>query len=482
MSAAYRLGLVGALINTLDRTTLTTEETPQLLQYLENVGIGEVTKENLQRQLWGALSTIEREFDYYDSSELKVNELLNQYFVDLWNTVNNGIYPPVRDVSMTVCALGNKGGDFAEDEGVECFIKAGQDIIKRYEDRLEFDELPDQSTEVYLADSRKLEYFLKVLSVIDVFVTSRFGAMAGVEEYAPVDYNYLHPIDLEMTDWVGGLECNQQEDCQCGCTVDHSLKLLEGMEDYLEGNLQTEPAIYFEGVARANGIRLDLLEGNEGPVWDAVKNLANEAWKAITAAWEAVKDWFSDPEEEKKKNEATVEKADDNKKAIQSMEDKSATINDAAAAGIKALAEKTDPTGGMSKIVLRLTGPASAPGVIDGLLGELEKHSSGGAELQEEKKAAETALADLKKATSVSGDDDNKEAAATAKAGVKEKIKAARESVKKVKQTISEHNKITKGIRKAIEGITPHIFVTPDKTAAGQEENKNEGKKGKKKK
>lgn len=115
----------------------------------------------------------------------------------------------------------------------------------------------------------------------------------------------------------------------------------------------------------------------------------------------------------------------------------------------------------MGKVVANLTGPSSAGGVIDGLLGLLGTNSAVSKELNDKKKAAETALSDLKKATDdISGDDSNKEAAATAKAALNEKIAGAREAVSDAKKEAQDHNKITKGIRKAIKGITPHIFIT----------------------
>lgn len=468
MNHYHRFGLVGVLLNSLGKTPPTPEQNPVLTDYLNKHGIGPVTQDNLILQLQGSVNILEREFDYYDSSELKVNEVLDQYLTDLFNTVQNGSFPSIRDVAMNVCALGNKGGAHAEEDGVECFIDGARAILNRYDEVLEFETLPEQSDEVYSADARKLEYYANVLSIIDVFATSRLGMLGGLEEYAPMDYNYLNPVIV--TDWnIAGAECSQTEDCQCGCTVEHALTLLQGMEDYLEGNTDTPSAIYFNGVARANGLYLDRIEGNEGRVYDAIKELASAAYEAAMSSWKTVQEWFSSDSAEKEKNDATVEKADDNKKLLQTMQNKGVQINDAARKGIQELAQKIDPSGKIKEVVGRLTSPGSASGVIDGLLGKLNEYSSKGTALQDVKKKAEETLADLKKATTISGNDDNKEAADAAKAGVKEKIKNARAAVSGAKKAVTEHNKITAGIRKAIEGITPHIFVTEGVTSKKDE-------------
>ena len=480
MNLSHRLGLLGMVINGVKKSVLSPEETPELLNYLASVGISDLSPENLRQQLDLNVAALEHEFDYYDGSELKVNEVLNQFLLDLGKLTDNADYRPIRDVSILICALGNKGGDFSEDDGVESLIEMAKGILEKYL-TLGEGELPDQSDEVYRADSRRLEYLERVLGLVDVFVTSHAGMRAGLEEYAPVDYNYLNPV--EVTDWVSGVECSQQEDCSCGCVMDHPLRLLQGIEDYLEGYMDTPDALYFEGVARANNIRLELMTGNEGPVFDSIKAMAKKAYEAVMEAWKTVSEWFSASEDDK--NTETVDKADDNKKAIQGMQDKGVAINDAAKRGIQALAEKIDPSGNIKAIVLRLTGPSSAPGVIDSLLGELNKHGVTGKELQEEKKKAEEALAELKKASeSTNGNDENKEAVATVRTDVNEKVKNAREAVGNAKKTIRSHNAITKGIRKAIEGITPHIFVTSDANSGGNPEpdNPKPAGKGKKKK
>lgn len=195
-----------------------------------------------------------------------------------------------------------------------------------------------------------------------------------------------------------------------------------------------------------------------------MKNLGKVAYKAAMETWDNVKALFDESEEDA--DDSVTNVADDNKKAIQSMDSADAKINDNAKAGIIAMAAKVDPSGNMGKVVARLEGPSSAGGVIDGLLGLLGTSSVLNKEIDAEKKVAEDALSDLKKTSeSVSGDDSNKDAAAAAKAGMQDKISKAKEAVAAVKKKAQDHNKVTKGIRKAIRGITPHIFISVDKKA-----------------
>lgn len=484
MNMFNRLGLVGMLLHEQTRSKISWDLNPQLMNYLELLGLRSITTANLVDELQRLTATIEREFDYFDASELRVNEVLDQYLRDCANSIKDGHPLPRRDVAMVICSLGNKGGAFAEEEGVEALLDIAEYIIGEL-NTVQEDAIPDFAPDIYVAWAHKLEKIHAVLSLLDVFLTSRLGMLAGVEEFAPLDYNYLNPVD--PPDLVTGVECSKQDDCQCGCAFDHPLRILQGMEDFLNGD-DTEDSVYFQSVARTNNIRLELHAGQEGPVYEAIKELGSKAYDAVMAAWKSVSEWFnnSSSEEADSKLKQTVE---DNKKAIQSMPTQNVVINDSAKNGLHNLAERSDPSGAMTTIVDQLKSPGDASRVLDGLLGLMGKQQAAGGPLFESKKAAETSLADLKKSSqSVNGNDENKDAAKEAKALVQEKIKAARESVKAAKKLVAKHNKITSGIRKAIEGITPHIFIVDKESQnneGGEGDNKNPGsgkKKGGKKK
>lgn len=455
MSPYQKLGLIGMLINGLDKVQFSSEDNPRFLHYLTMQGIGEITRENLVEQLNNTVGTIVRHFDYYDSSEMATNKALNDFLGELVGRIENGDYTPPRDVSMMITSLGNKPGSSNNQDGVEALIALAKRVLDPYE-ALDGDEVPDQPDEAYQVDARRMEYIDRILSLVDVFVTARFGMLAGIEEYAPLDYNEVHPIE---TFDVGGVECVSNDTCKCGCAMDHSLTMLQGISDYLGDKSDTPDYYYFEGVTRANGLWMDNISGSEGPVFDAVKNLGKVAYKAAMETWKNVQALFDESEDDADDN--VTNDADDNKKAIQSMDSADAKINDNAKNGIIAMAQKVDPSGAMGKIVARLTGPSSAGGVIDGLLGLLGTNSALTKDIESDKKAAEDALADLKKTSeSISGDDTNKDAAAAAKSSMQDKISKAKEAVTAVKKKAQDHNKATKGIRKAIRGITPHIFIS----------------------
>lgn len=474
MNSIFTFGLLGQLIE--HREKLSKERTPEMMSYLERMNIGELNSSNLHQQLIGHAQIIERELDYYDSSELRTNELLSQYLRDQANAIVNSHFTPARETAMTICALGNKGGEFDEAEGVQLLIEHAQRILSRYLEMGESDiNVPAAEYEQH---ARMLEAIERLLSQVDMFVTSRNGMVAGVEEFYPMDYQELSPVDAP--DWVSGMECGGAEDCKCGCAFDHPLKVLEGMEDFLSG--QESPARdYFVTVANLNGIRLEQHAGQEGPVYDAIKELGRKAYDAVMAAWKSLSEWFTTSDDEAVKE--LQSKVDDNKKAIQSMPKDGVKINDSAKNGIRALATKADPTGELSKVVQGLNGPADASKVLDSLMIAYAKHSKTGGALTDQRKKAEAALADLKKAAeSASGNDENKEAAAAAKQGMQERVKNARAAVTDAKKLVGQQNKITAGIKKAINGITPHIFVTESGSSPSGKEGDDKKQKGGKKK
>ena len=460
MNIYHNLGLIGFLVNSLKDTTFDKTDHAEFLGYLADQGIGEVSRENLGHKLGTTVGAIVREFSYYDPAEMQVNEALNDYLLEVAKMVEAKTYLPLRDVGLGITGHGNKPGEKTFTNGVEGLLALVNRILDPYE-ALDGDELPEQEDARYEADARQLDYLDRVLSLVDVFVSAHLGMVAGIEEYAPANYNTIHP--LETFELYTGTECSADTLCKCGCAVEGSLTQLKGMSDLLEGNTSTPDYHYLEGVVNANGQILQDVSGTEGAVFDAVKNLGKVAYAAAIETWKNVQELFETTDEDADKDITNV--ADDNKKAIQSMKDKNVGINDKAKAGIVAMAAKADPSGAMGKVVANLDSPSSAPGVIDGLLGLLGTNSLLTKGLSDVRKSAQDALDALKKSTdSVSGDDDNKEAAAAAKAALQEKITAAREAVSAAKKAAQDHNKVLKAIRKAIRGISPHIFVTKEST------------------
>ena len=457
MSLYFELGLIGILLSGKEKA-LTEESNPTLVGILRSMGLDHVVGGDIgvaKERLYSITAALESRLAYYDASELLVNTPLNQYLVELLNEAANGSFTPSKNISMMICALGNKTSEGMSGGAVEEWLEYAYSSIKYFVEVYEGHEPP--IVEGITSNIRRLEYAEKVLQLLDVFVTSRLGMLAGVEEFSPAaveDRTETDEPDFEIAE-----QCAQSDDCGCGCKLDHALTLLQGMEDILNGRTTYE-SHYAAGVAQANGVRsLTSVTGNEGAVIDAIKDLGEKAWEAIKESFSAIKELIS-PEDDKEKGEDAKAKADNNKKSLQAMDDKSAQINDAAKAGILALCEKADPSGEMKKAVTGLNTAADGPRTIDALLGVLSKEISSGSGLQEAFKKGEKALADLKSANgkASSADEKNKDVVAAAKTQVNEKIAQAKESLKVAKKEVGDHNKRVNAIVKAISGINEKIF------------------------
>ena len=472
MRAYMELGLVGLLLSGDDRPT--EEQNPQLFAVLRDMGFNAYwneSKEELVQHGLRLLDVIDTQFEYFDASELKVNRLTDNYLKELFDQLGNHYRENTRVISISVCALGNKADSEGCTDGVEQFLDRAKEII---EDLCEkFEEGTGFNGFRVVID--ELMYIEKVLGIVDVFVTSHLGMLAGVEEFAPVDFNDVQPV--QVVDWHAGLECNDTNECECGCQqpeedeteiLDHPIQLLQGLEDLLNG-VETPAAKYAEGVFFANDMKLRALAGNEEGVLDSIKEAGIKAYEWCKDVLASFFDLFtSNTEKAKEVAETMADVAETNKKALQAMEKKGSAINDAAKKGILALAAKADPSGGMGRVVGGLNTSNDGSRVIDGLMALLKKAGTADTKVQEKLKKAQTALDELKtannKASSTKGD--NKEVNANVKANVNEKIKAAREAIKGIKAEAKGHGARMKAIEKAIRGITPAIFTKVTEGAA----------------
>jgi hypothetical protein len=460
MSLYLELGLIGLMLKAPRELALNQDKHPALVKLLNSIGYGGYMNDEeaeLKKRFHTTLSALETKFKYYDASELKVNEVLSSYLVELYNDFRNAHREPSKTISMMICALGNKGGDHDKSHAIETWIEAAQLLIEDLHGTQNGDK--PFVLEHLAFNVSCLEYIEKILQLLDVFVTSRLGMLAGCEEFAPMDqveWDTVHDEDA----FVMGVECLATDDCECGCSpaMDHALTVIEGMEDILSGQ-DTYAARYLMGVAQAQNIRLDAVAGNEGEILDTIKDMASKAYDWIAEALKAIFG-STDSADESKKADESNETADTNKKALQAMTDKTVEINDAAKQGILNLAKQLDPSGKMSTLVSGLRAPGDGSRVIDGLLGMLRKATTAGNKLGTKKTKAESALADLKKASSAasSADEKNKEVVAAAKANVQEKIKSAKEALKEAKKEVAVHKKYVAGLQKAIAGINPNIF------------------------
>jgi len=470
MSCIYlRLKIAALAMSQEKKQPISEEENPHLSNLMFGLGLlGPINEggQQLREIFHGMLEGIRDRFDYYDGSELKVNKQLNDYLLELrrMGWAEKPTFPEPRSVAMTVCALGNKLDDDEYTEGCDAIVEFAN---KRLDDWMDY--VTKDCNIHFLSFQRDvdtLHFMEKVLHILDVFVASQFGARHGVEEYAPIDQNELHPVSTPDFS-IGGLECQANESCECGCKMDHGIEVLQGLEDYLNGE-DTSAARYMQGVALANDIRFRA--GNEGEVFDKIKEMGKKAYESLLESFDAIMEMVS-PEDSQARADKIIAKADTNKKALQAMADKSVAINDAAKQGIIKLAEETDPTGKMKTAVNAISTAAIAPRIIDSLLGLLRKEVSGNSGLVTKRNEAKKALDDLKKNTdgASQGDEKNSDVVAANREKVKQGIADAKEALKSVREELKGHNKRMSGYDKAISGINPKIFSKATEEAETKE-------------
>lgn len=467
MGLYIQLHLLGLMLIT-KMYELNREEHPVLQKVLESLGIYHDTpmgRKEVGECFYVILSALEKRFSYYDSTEITTNKALNDYLKDVFDDLKNGTYERSKTLAVAICGMGNKGGDMNAGESVGIFLDEAQFMLNKLSAFYAGEE--DLPLPIFQAYIRQLEYIDKVMELTDVFVTSRLGAMYGGKEYPEVALEDL-PEPPEPDFSVGGLECSSAEDCECGCVMDHPMKIIDGMEDFLNG-VESPNRDYFTGVAKANNIRLEGYTGQEGPVFDAIKDLAMKSWTALTDSLGAIKDLFSTGKSEDKVKVAE-RAAESNKKALQSMKAAGAVINSKAREGLTNLMTEIDPSGKAKNLVSQLRSPADAPKVIDALMGLMSKEATAAGKLNKEINDAQKAVGEIKTAASdATGDETNKDVAAAKKAKVQSKVAAGKESLKKVKLELAGHTKLMQGIQKAIAGISPKIFIL-DKTKETKDE------------
>lgn len=461
MNLYFELGLVSLLL-TGKAGTLDPEKNPVMVELLRSMGLDYVVDHDAdadnspaKQRLFGIIAALEDRLAYYDGSELEVNWPVNQYLNELLKDAQNGTFTQERIVAMQVCALGNKTMDNMSGSAVEEWIEFAHKKLQYFIEVYEGHEAPNLvGAQVHI---RAIEYAEKVLNIIDVFVTSRLGMFMGAEEFSPAQLEDLP--EPQAVNFDEPEDCRKDADCDCGCVVDHTMNLIQGMEDYLNGQ-NTPAANYLIGVANANNVRLSSVEGTEGAILDGIKDMAMKAWTAITESFAAIKEWFTSNDGEAD-TKAIKESADNNKKDLAASKEGSGDqINPAAKAGLVKLAAESDPSGAFSAIVGGLNSKSDASSCLDKLLGLLQKQQGPAAGLQELMNIAQKRLADLKAAASATAgkDEKNKEVVGTAKKTVQESIAATKESIKQVKEKVTAHKKLVSGIRKAVSGINTQIF------------------------
>lgn len=419
------------------------ENNPVLIRILEESGCSDyLTLDNgkLKDYFYNLLSSIEDEFSYFDSTELKVNTMLNIFLRELLKDLTNNIHYSPSNLRTGILSFGNKEGEWEHTSSVEDWLQTSQTAINELKDSLETDNLND---EAFGRTISKLQYAEMVLGLVDTFITASLAVEPDMSNEAP------HP------DFVMGVECQELTDCEC--QIDHAITTLQGMEDYLNGK-ETPERYYFNGVALSNDVRI--IEGTEGAVFDKIKETGTKAYNSLLEGFNAIRKVITETFGTEAVDKAK-ELSDTNKKSLEAVQDKTMEINDAAGKGIVDLATKTDPDGEMKGIVSNLKTVSDAPGILDRLTAYLSEQLGTTGDLNKTVKEAEDNLSNLRKAASDStkGDEENKDVVAANKQILTEKTNQAKEALKKLKAELKTHTAKVGGIRKAIAGITPKIFV-----------------------
>lgn len=425
------------------------EENPVLFNLLEENDCGPYLTdepEELKAHVNNLVAALFDEFSYYTSDDLKVNSWVDLFLVELLKDCREGKCYSPREIGQAISFLSKKSDERGVSKGVQAWIEFANSYLSLVEQRVAVSDDADYGFSDLL---KKVQYAETVLAVVDGFVIATTLPAPVVIPVADTPQEIDH-------DFVMGVECNDNCD-DCECEFEHIITTLQGLEDLLNGE-QTPAASYFEGVALANDVRL--VEGTEGAVFDKIKETGTKAYNALLESFNAIRkvitEMFSN-----ENIDQVGETAEANKKSIAAMSDKSANINDSAAKGIIELAEKVDPEGEMKSIVSGLNTPADAVGIIDRLNAYLKAEAGTSGELSKTVKEAETALSDLRKAASDStkGDEDNADVVNANKQILAEKTNQAKEYLKTLKAQLKAQTTKVSGIRKAISGITPKIFV-----------------------
>lgn len=208
--------------------------------------------------------------------------------------------------------------------------------------------------------------------------------------------------------------------------------------------------------------QVELVSGVEGKVFDTIKEMGASALKSFKDSLDALLKYLS-PEDLKDFGDKAIKVGDNNKKALDKMEDKTLVINSAAKEGIAKLASDSDPSGEMGKVVSSLNVASDGPRVIDALLAKVSSIVGSNKDVESKMNETKKAIADLEKSTreSTSGDEENKDVVNANKASVKEDIDKAKAAMKELRESMATTKKLLGGYIKAISGISPKIFVKP---------------------
>lgn len=436
-------------------TILTSPDYLQDRERLQEKGALELLgadEETLTKCLTNALVELVQRLTDKKSEDARGTPALNDYLASVVEKMLKGEYLDLEQVSQDIAQYGNApvGEDevLTENNGIELVLQNFRSQIKLLEDGWNGVDPSLPSYPGMAGALKNIEYLEQVFDMSEMLYTVK---VAGTEEHVVGD---VGGVEEELVEVL----CTGDSECGCGCQMNGMMTLLEGTEDYLSG--RDTPALrYLEGVMYANDSIPYSVAGQEGPIFDKLRNGAMTVYKTLFDSLKAMKDAYSNKTDEEKVKSAEAS-ADSNTTSLAALDDQTAHTNPEAQKGIITLAEQVDPSGEMKSIVSGMNSPKDAIVIMGKLVVYMKKQASANSILQKAHAEATKLVEELKTAAGKlsSSDETNKDVASVLKEELAEKTKQAREGLKKAKEALTGHNKLMEGIKKAISATTPSIF------------------------
>lgn len=405
----------------------------------------------IQQCFANALTELAQRFGDKKAEGVVINASLEEYICSVIAQINAGDYPALSEVAERIVEITNQETDEVSLVSLDGTLTGFGTQLAALSANWE-SENPDYNELVQ--SLAKVEYLDKVLDLVEM---QHRVQVEGTEEYVN---DVGGDVDSAESSNEGIVEviCDGTSECNCGCQMVGAIQLLEGLEDFFNG--RNTPALrYLEGNMYANGLINDTVAGQEGPIFDKLKNGAMTVYKTLTESLKSMKDVFKSKDNDEKVKIAS-EATKNNSEAIAALPDQTAQVNKAAADGIVQLAEQVDPSGEMKNIVSGLTDPGSAVTMLDKLNAFMVKSAANNSVLDKIYQQANKALEDLRSAAGKlsSSDESNKDVVSVMREELAEKTKIAREAMTEAKNALTKDNKLIDGIKKAITATTPKIF------------------------
>lgn len=367
-------------------------------------------------------------------------------------------YKPL-ELTATICSLGNADTNYSVATGISNFKEFIISVSERY---LELLDVKIKDLDKLNACVDAMDKIQTLSNAVVTFMIAKYGSANGGSEHFGVNVESISTDLAESNDDVVDSFNVILEDPTTN-DLDHYGTMIEGLEHYVTNPNKdfSYAQRYLNGVLISHGVRLNNIEGNEGAIWDKVKTGLQKAYVIIRDGLTAMKENYFDKSLQVIADE-TSDAANANKKALNAVSAKDATLADKVKGSIKRLGDNTKN----QDVINALSGLSTvtdAPNVIDKLMIAFTKVINEGTELEKEFNQIDSDLKALESSTtSDTPDDEDKEAIQIKKQAISTKSKELKDSFNELKTKLNLQRTNASAISKAIKGITPSIFVAPN--------------------